>query len=111
MTHTQAQLDAEFEEMLANLPDEAGEYDLDLARLILRTLRNHSQNFVVHVEETLGTVSIRESDDTNEDIFLQGHEAEEFIANANELYVNAGHISPDEAHEYLALPYIENNWN
>lgn len=113
MTQTQAQIDKEFEEMLANLgdPDPNNEYDLDLARHVLRTVHERGDGFSVNVDESYAEVSITDEEGVQEDIFLQGDEAAKFIAEAEDLWNKTGYVWKDDAFRYLAILFTENLWN
>lgn len=63
----------------------------------------------VEIDRSMGTVCI--SAQGEEDIFMQGDEADEFIAEVDKLWNDAQHVTEDEAALCAASPYVECIWN
>lgn len=63
----------------------------------------------VVIERCIGTVTIAGTG--GDDIFLQGDEADQFIATVDGLYADAGDVTIDEAARCHAEQYCENIWS
>lgn len=59
----------------------------------------------VNIDNHLGTVCI--STPGQEDIFMQGDDAEQFIAAVDEMYDEAGDVTEDQCALCLAEPYTD----
>lgn len=82
--------------------------DFVMARLV----EVGASSFEVDVDYSFGTVCIKDLlPDPQDDIFMQGEDAEQFIEEVNNLYEKAGNLGLDEAEMFVALPYVENIWN
>jgi hypothetical protein len=57
----------------------------------------------VEVDDRFPTVSIGGEDG----VFLQGHEAEEFVDGAKKLYEDVGTVTLEDCYRHLAKPYID----
>ena len=68
----------------------------------------YTQNsgFTVEVNASYSWVTIK-NEDTREDLFLQGDEADDFIKKADKLWETTGVINYDTICLYLAEPYLE----
>jgi hypothetical protein len=76
---------------------------------IIKAAAERMPDVIVEIDRRLGTVLIWKPEE--EDIFLQGDEADQFIAKVDELYNKAGDVTEDEAALCEASPYCENLWN
>lgn len=65
----------------------------------------------VTVEADRGFSTVCISCDGEEDIFMQGDEADDFIAEVDTMYDMAQHVTWDEAALCVAEPYAECIWN
>ena len=72
---------------------------------IIRQQAMFLQNVTIEVDEAYETVSI--TDGEGVDIFMQGHEAAEFIEEATKLWNEAGGVTEEEAYASIAVPYVE----
>ena len=59
----------------------------------------------------LPTVTIRDDNGVQEDIFMQGHDADEFIKALDGLIEQAPDATMDAALKHLAKPYVDCIWN
>lgn len=66
-------------------------------------------NIDVEVDRSLGTVCITCPD--HDDIFMQGDDAEQFIAECQTLWETAGDVDMGLVELAVAKPYAENLWN
>ncbi|MBC8739727.1 hypothetical protein F6X40_23730 [Paraburkholderia sp. UCT31] len=57
----------------------------------------------IEVDSAMSTVSIGGADG----IFLQGHEADDFVERARALYEELGDVTMPEVYAHLAKPYID----
>jgi hypothetical protein len=76
---------------------------------ILESAAEYTKNsgFSVNVDELLPTVDI-EGEDEDEQFFMQEHEAQQFIDEAEELYNNSdSELDIETIYYALAQPYIE----
>ena len=64
----------------------------------------------VEVDRAFSTVSIEDLTGVQDDIFMSGHEAEEFIDELDQLWLEAGDVTEDEVAKHLARPYVECLW-
>ncbi len=69
------------------------------------------QDVSVKVCRSFGTVVIRDLDGVQDDIFMQGDDADEFIAQFDALVEAAPDVLFDEAVKALAHPYCECLWH
>lgn len=60
---------------------------------------------------TLGTVTIHDDEGVQDDIFMQGDDADQFIAEFDALIEKAPDVLFDDAIKSLAHPYVECLWN
>lgn len=86
------------------------------ARTSIKTIIEQDAAFCKDVSvivcRALPAVTIRdESGFGNEDIFMQGSDAEEFIAALDGLTEEAPDVLFEDALKHLALPYAECVWN
>ena len=64
----------------------------------------------VEINNSFGWVLISDTTGNQEDIFLQGHDAEEFISEVNRLWNEAGEMGQDSIACALAKEYIDCIW-
>ena len=76
---------------------------------IIKKSAERMQNVCVDIDRRFGTVCI--SSNGEEDIFMQGEDASDFIAQVDNLYEKAGDVTEDEAALCCAAPYCECIWN
>jgi hypothetical protein len=76
---------------------------------IIKAAAERMRDAAVDINRLLPTVCI--SAPGEEDIFMQGDEAEAFIAEVDKLYEQAGDVTEDECALCHAEPYCENCWN
>lgn len=69
------------------------------------------QDVSVTVCRSLPTVTIHDQSGINEDIFMQGDDADEFISAFDALVEQAPDVLFADALKHLALPYVECCWN
>ena len=67
--------------------------------------------FTVDYDSAASTVCIMDSDGEQEDIFMQGDEADKFNDKIEELYNELRDVTEDEVALHLARPYVENLWS
>ena len=65
----------------------------------------------VTVNPQMETVCISDDAGVHEDIFMQGNDADEFIAQRDALWKETSDLSMDVIELHLAHPYVENLWN
>lgn len=66
----------------------------------------------VKISRTMETVCIRDDEGEFEDIFMQGHDAAQFIKELDDLIEKApDDLLFEDAVKSLAAPYCENIWN
>ncbi len=65
----------------------------------------------VSVDSAFSWVTIHDITGANEDIFLEGEEAEKFIQECDDLWNSLGDVYVHTLHLALASPYCENIWN
>ena len=71
----------------------------------------YCKNVQVTVNSCYGTVSIIDCDGEQEEIFLQGDDACQFISEAERLWDNLETITRQDAYAHLAKPYVDSYWN
>ena len=82
------------------------EYTIDKGLCkVIRQQAEYLRDITIEVDEAFETVSI--TDDEGVDIFLQGEDAAEFIAEAEKLWNEAGGVTEDEAYASIAVPYVD----
>lgn len=85
------------------------------ARTSLKTIIEQDAAFCQDVTVTvcrgLPSVTIHDDSGINEDIFMQGHDAQEFIDAFDGLIEEAPDVLFVDALKHLALPYVECIWN
>ncbi len=64
--------------------------------------------YSVEVKPAFSEVSMQHSEDTDCGVFLQGHEADEFLSQADRIYEELHMITMDDVIHSLAKPYIDN---
>lgn len=69
------------------------------------------QDVSVTVCRSLPTVTIHDQSGINEDIFMQGQDAQEFIDAFDGLVEEAPDVLFADALKHLALPWVECVWN
>lgn len=69
------------------------------------------QDVSVTVCRSLPTVTIHDQSGVNEDIFMQGDDADEFIKAFDGLVEEAPDVLFVDALKHLALPWVECCWN
>ena len=80
---------------------------MNLTKIIEQGARTtRASGFTVDVDSAYSWVTIK-NEDTHEGVFLQGDEAESFIADADNIYNKIGTLTYDIVCEYLAEPYLE----
>ncbi len=65
-----------------------------------------NSGYSVNANQSMETVSIEHNEDSESDVFLQGHEASDFINEAQKTYEEAD-VTFDEALLHHAKPFIE----
>lgn len=80
---------------------------LDIIRADVMFMRT----VVVEVDSSYSTVCISDTTGIHEDIFMQGEDAEAFIAERDRLYEETGDLCEDVIELHLARPYVETIWN
>lgn len=78
---------------------------------ILRADAARMHGVTVTVNSAYSTVCISDNTGVQDDIFMQGHDADEFIAQRDHLYKETGDLGLDVIELHLAHPYTENLWN
>lgn len=71
----------------------------------------HCADVSVRLCRKLPTVTIRDDTGAQEDIFMQGNDADEFIKALDGLIEQAPDATVDAALKHLARPYCECIWN
>lgn len=71
----------------------------------------YMKHVTVHVVSNYGTVTISDDTGANEDIFMQGDDAEQFISQVDRLWNELGDVSKGELELHLAKPYVDCLWN
>jgi hypothetical protein len=69
------------------------------------------QDVSVTVCRSLPTVTIHDQSGINEDIFMQGDDADEFISAFDALVEQAPDVLFADALKHLALPWVEAAWD
>ncbi|WP_372997521.1 hypothetical protein [Marinobacter sp.] len=64
-------------------------------------------NVEVYVDRAFSTVHIADLAEQSLDVLLEGHDADEFIDAADELYERLGEITMEEAYQATAHPYLD----
>jgi hypothetical protein len=82
--------------------------DVSLTDIILAAAKR-MEDVTVDMDSLRSTVCI--SAPGQDDIFMQGYEADAFIAEVDKLYEQSGDVTYDEAALCHAEPYCENCWN
>ncbi len=72
---------------------------------------NVDPGITVECDASFATVCISDDECVQEDIFMQGDQASEFIENCRRLYDEAGDVTMTEVEIHCAMPYAENLWN
>lgn len=84
-------------------------------RISIKTIIEQNAAFCQDVSVTvcrkLPTVTIHDQSGVNEDIFMQGDDADEFIKAFDGLVEEAPDVLFVDALKHLALPYVECIWN
>lgn len=65
----------------------------------------------VDVNSALGYIVIADDTGENEDIFLQGEDASNFIEERNRIWEEVGTVVRPEVDRFLAKPYVDNIWS
>lgn len=78
---------------------------------IIRADAARMQGVTVTVNIQMETVRISDDSGVHDDIFMQGHDADEFIAQREHLYEETGDLAYDVIELHLAYPYTECLWN
>lgn len=78
---------------------------------IIRADQDRYTDMHVCADTIYGTVSIEDTNNFQDSIFLQGDDASEFISQAYVLYNELEHVTMSECYHHLAIPYAENLWN
>lgn len=85
------------------------------ARTSIKTIIEQDALFCKDVSVTvcrkLPTVTIHDQSGVNEDIFMQGDDADEFIKAFDGLIEEAPDVLFDHALKHLAFPWVESCWN
>ena len=71
----------------------------------------YCKNVTVLVEYNYGYVTISDDTGKNDDIFLQGDDASDFISQLNHLYNLTGDLTEQDISLHLARQYIDCIWN
>lgn len=80
----------------------------DLSKVI-KEAAQRMKHVVVYLDRDMSAVTI--STGGQEDIYLQDHEADNFISAVDDLYRKAGNVTEDEAASCHAEPFAENIWS
>lgn len=78
---------------------------------IIRANAERMKDVTVTVDERYETVTISDDTGEQEEIFLDGEDAHEFICKRDELWEETGDLSRDVIELHLASTYVENLWN
>lgn len=78
---------------------------------IIRADAARMQGVTVTVNSQMETVCISDDMGVQDDIFMQGQDANEFVAQRDHLYEETGDIGMDVIELHLAHPYAETLWN
>jgi hypothetical protein len=78
---------------------------------IIRASAARMTNVTVETNSSMETVCIFDDSGAQEDIFMQGEEASEFIDRCKALYEEAGDVGMGDVELHVASPYAENLWN
>jgi hypothetical protein len=78
---------------------------------LIRQAAARMSSVTVEVQTNFGTVCIKDDDGVQEDIFMQGDEATQFINEAERGYKTSRYVSMDECYLWQAEQYVENLWN
>ena len=102
-------LDHYVEDALVDAKEETVEYDPALGDFVkARLVEVGASSFEVDVDYSFSTVCIKDLlPDPQDDIFMQGEEADNFIDEVENLYNRTGNLGLDEAEMFVALPYVE----
>lgn len=68
-------------------------------------------NVTVETDSAMETVCISDDTGVQDDIFMQGEDASEFIDRCKALYEEAGDVTLGDVELHVASPYVENFWN
>jgi hypothetical protein len=77
---------------------------------LVKASAERMKDVTVDLDRSMGTVAIS-CDSAENDIFFEGHEAEEFLQAVDKLYEETGDCTEDECALNVAEPYAENIWN
>jgi hypothetical protein len=61
----------------------------------------------VHVNASMGWVTITDKEDDDNSIFLQGEDAGIFLEEAERFYESVGDVSTDDAYAFVAYDYLD----
>ena len=68
-------------------------------------------NVIVDIDRTYNTVRISDDKGEQADIYMQDHEAGEFITEVSAVWNAVGTCTMEDAALHVAKPYVENCWN
>jgi len=71
----------------------------------------YMRHVVINVDTLHGWISIEDDFNVQDEIFLQGDDAEQFIQDAEILWNDLEHVTMDEVYAHLAKPYVDCIWN
>lgn len=69
-------------------------------------IEDFQKQATVEVNSSQDWVTITDKEDPENSVFMQGHEAAEFIEKAKAFYEKNGDISMDEAYSFFAYDYL-----
>lgn len=86
-----------------------------MARTSIETIvaqdAEYCRNVSIKICRSFSWVTIRDDEGVQEDVFMQGDDAEGFIKAFDGLCEEAPDITFEDALRHLAKPYVENIWN
>lgn len=83
---------------------------MTLAEIIAANVQ-YMRNVTVSVDTRYETVEISDDSGAQEEIFLQGQDAHEFIRESEDIWNQVGSVSIADVHLHMARCYVDNLWN
>ena len=83
---------------------------MDMKDIVSQTV-TYMQQVTVEIDSPYSTVCISDDTGFHPDIFMQGHDAERFIAEIEAFEEAHPHINRADIELVIALPYVDSCWN
>lgn len=78
---------------------------------IIQDAAARMSSVTVELDHSYGTVTISDDEGVQDDIFMQGDDANLFLNEVDDLYQKAGDVTEDECALCAAESYVECLWN